>query len=163
MMMAERDPIAGAERTPTVAGGCQCGAVRYALYAEPGGANICHCRMCQKAFGNFFAPFTGVGVGEFAWTRGEPAIFKSSELVERGFCRDCGTPLTFRYLDRDRITVTVGSLDEPAAAAIEMEYGVESRLPAFEKLHTLPGAASDEGETPERLAKLASRQHPDHD
>jgi hypothetical protein len=151
------------QRTATKTGGCQCGAVRYALSAEPTHGSICHCRMCQKASGNFFAALTGVKVEELTWTRGEPAIFKSSELVERGFCRDCGTPLTFRYLDQDRITVTVGSLDEPASAAIEMQYGVESRLPAFEKLHTLPGAASDEGETPERLAKLKSRQHPDHD
>ena len=37
-------------------GGCQCGAVRYALLEEPTGAHICHCRMCQKAFGSFFAP-----------------------------------------------------------------------------------------------------------
>jgi hypothetical protein len=151
------------QRTATMTGGCQCGAVRYALSAEPTDGSICHCRMCQKASGNFFAPLTGVKVAELTWTRGEPAIFKSSELVERGFCRDCGTPLSFRYLDRDRIMVMVGSLDEPARVAIEMQYGVETRLPAFEKLHTLPGAASDEGETPERLAKLASRQHPDHD
>jgi hypothetical protein len=150
-------------RTTTMTGGCQCGAVRYALSAEPTDGSICHCRMCQKASGNFFAPLTGVKVEELTWTRGRPAIFKSSELVERGFCRDCGTPLTFRYLDRDRISLMVGSLDEPTAAAIGMQYGIESRLPAFETLHTLQGATSDEGETPERLAKLKSRQHPDHD
>ena len=34
------------QRTPTMTGGCQCGAVRYALLSEPTGANICHCRMC---------------------------------------------------------------------------------------------------------------------
>jgi hypothetical protein len=159
-MMAERDPIAGAERTPTVAGGCQCGAVRYALYAEPGGANICHCRMCQKAFGNFFAPFTGVRVGEFAWTRGAPAIYKSSELVERGFCRDCGTPLSFRYLDVDRIGITVGSLDDPARVTIAKQIGIESRLPAFATLHLVPEFETRTFE-PERAAKLKSRQHPD--
>ncbi len=37
-------------------GGCQCGAVRYALYAEPYDTHICHCRMSQKAFGAFYAP-----------------------------------------------------------------------------------------------------------
>ena len=42
-------------REPVHTGGCQCGAVRYALYAEPTNPHVCHCRMCQKAFGNVFA------------------------------------------------------------------------------------------------------------
>ena len=33
-------------RQPTLTGGCQCGGVRYALYAEPE-ADLCHCRMCH--------------------------------------------------------------------------------------------------------------------
>ena len=37
-------------------GGCQCGAVRYCLHEPPADPHICHCRMCQKAFGSFFAP-----------------------------------------------------------------------------------------------------------
>ena len=36
-------------------GGCQCGAVRYALLAAPSEPHLCHCRMCQKAFGSYFA------------------------------------------------------------------------------------------------------------
>ena len=58
------------ERLPVLTGGCQCGAVRYALYAMPERASICHCRMCQKQFGSYFGPFTSVAPGEFAWTRG---------------------------------------------------------------------------------------------
>ena len=65
-------------------GGCQCGAVRYALYAEPTGASICHCRMCQKAFGGFFGPL--VTANELTWTLGAPAHFASSNKVRRGFC-----------------------------------------------------------------------------
>ena len=152
-----------APRTPTLTGGCQCGAVRYALYAEPTGTSICHCRMCQKAFGNYFAPLTDVRLRDFAWTRGNPGVFKSSEAVERGFCRDCGTPLSFRYVERDRIAVSVGSLDDPAHVQPELQYGVESRLPAFATLAALPGKTTAEDAPPEWVAKLASRQHPDHD
>ena len=47
-------------RNSHITGGCQCGAVRYALHEEPTGAHICHCRMCKKAFGSFFVPLVGV-------------------------------------------------------------------------------------------------------
>ena len=85
-------------------GGCQCGAVRYALHADPDGASICHCRMCQKATGGYFGAAAGVTKANLTWTRGTPASFRSSELIERDFCAKCGTPLTFRYLDRDRVS-----------------------------------------------------------
>jgi hypothetical protein len=119
--------------------------------------------MCQKASGNLFAAFASVKCEDMTWTRGTPAIFKSSELVERGFCRDCGTPLSFRYVDTARIALTIGSFDSPADIPITQQYGIESRLPAFETLHGLPGRATDDVESPKRLARLASRQHPDHD
>ena len=115
-------------REPVFTGGCQCGAVRYALYSVPTEPSICHCRMCQKAFGNYFAALAGVPMADLAWTRGRPGTFDSSELVERGFCRDCGTPLFFRYRNRDRISVSIGSLDEPGAR--EADDAVRDREPA---------------------------------
>ena len=150
-------------RQPIHTGGCQCGAVRYALYSEPREPSICHCRMCQKAFGNYFASLAGVPLKFFAWTKGEPGVFTSSELVERGFCRDCGTPLFFRYTKTDRISVAIGSLDEPGRVKPVKQYGVESRLPAFFALAELPGETTEDSTPAEWLPGLASRQHPDHD
>jgi hypothetical protein len=152
-----------ARADPVMTGGCQCGAVRYALMSEPTHASICHCRMCQKAFGNYFAALTGVPPADLVWTKGEASTFRSSEAAERGFCRGCGTPLTFRYVARDRICVSIGSLDEPGRVTPEIQYGLESRLPSFEMLHTLPGQRTDDYATPAELAKMKSRQHPDCD
>ena len=87
------------EREVRITGGCQCGAVRYALHETPSHPHICHCRMCQKAFGSFFAPLTGVPRKQFELTRGSLSTFKSSDQVERGFCKNCGTPLTFAYVE----------------------------------------------------------------
>ena len=145
------------ERTPALTGGCQCGAVRYALYSVPTEPSICHCRMCQKAFGNYFAALAGVPMADLAWTRGRPGTFDSSELVERGFCRDCGTPLFFRYRNRDRISVSIGSLDEPDRVAPLAQYGMEAKSPHFDGLHRLAGEAATE------TYANTSRQHPDHD
>ena len=75
---------------PVLTGGCQCGAVRYALYAMPERTSLCHCRMCQKAVGQPFAAYTCVPADKFAWTRGKPPTFRSSTAAERHFCPACG-------------------------------------------------------------------------
>jgi hypothetical protein len=149
-----------------ITGGCQCGAIRYALHAEPTGASICHCRMCQKAFGSYFAPLAGVPLADFEVTRGTIAWFRSSDEVERGFCRDCGTPLIFHYVGSERrISVALGSLDDPAAIRPAEQYGIESRLPWFADLPALPGDKTTEEEDPSLTAAIAAtnHQHPDHD
>jgi hypothetical protein len=143
-------------------GGCQCGAVRYRLDSEPTGANICHCRMCQKASGSPFMAFTGVPIKQLVWTRGAPRTFASSAIVERGFCAECGTPLTYRMLERDRISVTIGSLDKPAAVAPEVQFGIESKLPWVDGALALPTRMISDWLKIDAAA-LASRQHPDRE
>jgi hypothetical protein len=110
-------------------GGCQCGAVRYALYVAPQRSHVCHCRMCQRATGGLFAALAGAPKPDFAWTKGEAGIFASSNLAARAYCRDCGTPLSFAYNRPDaHFYVTIGSLDDPEAAPIERQYGIEGRF-----------------------------------
>ena len=149
----------------TWSGGCQCGAVRYRFTEKPSGAHICHCRMCQKAFGAFYAPLVGGPRTAFAVTRGEIALFRSSDQVERGFCRDCGTPLTFAYSDGDWVSVSIGSIDDPSAFPPVDQHGVESRIYWVNGLGHLPDRLSTEDEAPETAADIASsnHQHPDHD
>jgi hypothetical protein len=149
---------------PVLIGGCQCGAVRYALGAMPEGTSICHCRMCQKAVGGPFAVYAPVRRQDFAWTRGTPPAFRSSTAAERHFCPACGTPLTFRYFHKDWIDVSIGSLDQPERVTPERHFCIESRLPwangAF--LDALARAPADP-DPAEPVRSLASFQHPDHD
>jgi hypothetical protein len=146
-------------RQPLHTGGCQCGAVRYALYADPTNPHVCHCRMCQKAFGNYFAPLAGVPPSDFAWVRGTPGVFKSSEAAERGFCRDCGTPLFFRYVGRNRISISLGSLDHPLRVPPAKQYGIESRVPFVATLANLPATRTEDEVAAQDLVRLKSRQY----
>lgn len=151
------------ERQRVMTGGCQCGAVRYAFYAEPIRTSVCFCRMCQKALGSYEAPFTSVGLGDFAWTRGTPGSFHSSADVERHFCRDCGTPLSYRNHTAQHISLTVGSLDEPHRVRPQRQFVPEARPAFFGEIPTLPEVATASWMTPEVAKGVASRQHPDHD
>ena len=116
------------DKTASLTGGCLCGAVRYELTAPPPGASYCHCRMCQKATGGPFAVFADLKADTFRVTQGTLAVHPSSRVAERGFCADCGSPLTFRYLDSQWISVTIGSLDDPDAVPPTEHAGIESQL-----------------------------------
>ena len=63
-------------KAPRLTGGCQCGAVRYQLHSSPTKPHLCHCRMCQKAFGSYFAALALVPDGDLEWTRGRPKIYR---------------------------------------------------------------------------------------
>jgi hypothetical protein len=150
--------------TVMLTGGCQCGAVRYALTAMPEGAHLCHCRMCQKAVGGPFAALAPVRLADFAWTRGTPAKFDSSSVAYRHYCAACGTPLSFGYHGTALINVTIGSLDTPGRVPPVQQYGPESRVSWYDQavLDRLPTQAAEvtiEG----RRVSVLSYQHPDHE
>lgn len=149
----------------TWSGGCQCGAVRYRFTRKPAGAHVCHCRMCQKAFGAFYAPFVSGPLSTFELTRGELATFRSSGRTERGFCRLCGTPLSVWDDGGDAIWISIGSLDHPEAFPPERQLAPDSRMPYVDGIGGLPYAAPLEERDPEAAAYIRAtiRQHPDHD
>jgi hypothetical protein len=149
----------------THTGGCQCGAIRYRIEGGLEYPHLCHCRMCQKAAGNYFMPL-GFAPGKMLTiTRGEPGWFQSSDPVRRGFCRDCGTPLFFDTLQSDGIAVTLGSLDDPAAFPPVANDGMETRVSFHAALDGLPAKSVDRDDLPGGLESIASsnHQHPDHD
>lgn len=148
--------------TPFYTGGCQCGAVRFHVEGALGDASVCHCRMCQKASGNFYLPLVSVGDAKLTWTRGEPKRFRSSNAALRGFCGECGTPLT--YEAPDGLALTIAAFDDPAEIAPRIQWGIEAKLPYVDTIHTLPGEDTmADQEAASFLAGLVSYQHPDHD
>ena len=148
-------------RKPVAAGGCQCGAVRYAFYAPLENAHVCHCRMCQRATGGVFAALAGGSPANFSWTRGTPSFFASSNLARRGYCAACGTPLSFQYDTASaRIYTTIGSLDHPEDVNVIKQFGIESRLPWVKFCEEVPGESTGEAaQAQEFLAGMQKNQH----
>ncbi len=142
-----------------LSGGCQCGAVRFRA-ARLGRASICHCRMCQKAFGGFFGPL--VTVHDLQWTRGQPKYFASSNKVRRGFCADCGTPLSYEYGGPPEIAI--GAFDNPEVAAPVIQVNPADKLSFFDGICSLPvRPPAEQPEAEAFKASIVSFQHPDHD
>ena len=141
-------------------GGCQCGAVRFSA-KRLGRASICHCRMCQKAFGSFFGPLvTTFGV---EWMRGAPSWFQSSNKVRRGFCNQCGTPLAYDF-GASAIELAIGAFDNPECAAPVIQVNLTDKVNFFDGLTNLPARhAGDNPKADEFLVGIMSYQHPDQD
>ena len=150
-------------KSDTCSGGCQCGAVRYRIRLPFRSAGVCHCRMCQKAFGNWGAALVSVPEANLTWTRGKPALFRSSPIVERGFCGDCGTPLLMKEDGDPNYEIAIGTLDDPELAPPTSQVGIESELSWFAGIAHLPRHSTAEDRTPEDLLRLRSLQHPDYD
>ncbi len=144
-------------------GGCQCGAVRFRVTGELGRPSICHCRMCQKAFGAPYGALVSVRIADLVWTRGERKRFASSNKVERGFCGDCGTPLTFEWSPKV-IDLAIAAFDDPAPTAPVVQMAVESAVPWAAGVADLPRKSAEEDvQMQAHYASIVSRQHPDHD
>jgi hypothetical protein len=149
-----------------MSGGCQCGAVRFHATELRTNPHVCYCRMCQKATGNLGAALVGVRDEHLTWTRGAPSTFKSSDHVERGFCKDCGTPLFYHYVGGPHHSMTIGSFDEPHRIPILYEMGLEGKHPALSPIASAEQCGTTEqNDGAENVARIASsnRQHPDHD
>lgn len=142
-------------------GGCQCGAVRFRA-ERLGRPTICHCRMCQKAFGGFFGPLvTAHGV---TWTRAEPNWFWSSDKARRGFCGACGTPLAYHVPDEQDVELSIGAFDDPSVAAPVLQVNPKDKLSFFDELTHIPVRSPRDSVQQDKFnASVRNFQHPDHD
>ena len=106
-------------------GGCMCGRVRYRAEINDDKAYLCHCRMCQRASGGVSIPFKNLPKNAVRWER-EPDYYASSPIARRGYCRECGTSLSFEFPDSENVDVTIGSFDEPGRFRPKHHFGAES-------------------------------------
>ena len=139
------------DQTETWTGGCLCGAVTYESTGSPVKENCgyCHCRMCQKAYGNGFTAFICFPAESFRITRGEPTIYRSSNVGERGFCARCGSPVIMLYTSLpDKVWVYVGTMDRAGDMEPYMtgHVCIEGEIPWLTIHDDLPRERSDEVE-----------------
>jgi hypothetical protein len=109
-------------------GGCLCGAVRYEATVSESENWYCHCGMCQKATGSVVSTSAIIKKTELRILKGAAKYYQSSGSIERGFCANCGSPMFFRPIKEDWISILSGTLDDPEVAPPEGHYGIESKI-----------------------------------
>lgn len=134
-----------------LAGGCECGAVRYRLLGQPEAVNCCHCRDCQRITGSAFAINAQVATDAMELTSGAPKVTslnRPDQGTTRAWrCPECETLL---YADHPLVGddwrfLRVGTLDRAEALVPTAHFFVRSKhpwvvIPAdLPRYDTLPG------------------------
>lgn len=130
---AEKGADMSQDRIQTFAGGCLCGAVRYAATAPLRLVVVCHCGQCRKWHGGP-ASYTAVDDARFQVTSGGDALawFDSSAKARRGFCRRCGSSLFWKAHGRDYIAIAAGTLDGPTGLKTAKHLHVEDKADFYD-------------------------------
>jgi len=120
-------------------GGCECGALRYRVTGDPYDSGYCHCRICQRTSGAPLQAFARVYADQFAYTKGKPVVFHSSEWGQREFCAACGSQLLYRGREAPHdVAFNTPTLDNPALFPPRQHVWYDSHLDWFEVKDELP-------------------------
>ena len=118
-------------------GGCLCGAVRYESTVEPQIVAHCHCVDCRKSSGtghctHLMIPEDGLEVvGEL---RFYDRAADSGNVVSRGFCPNCGSPVYSTNSGMPGVVFPrASSLDDPEIAKPTVTV-YASRAPSWDHM-----------------------------
>ena len=106
-------------------GRCLCGAVRISVSSPREMVEICHCDMCRRWGGAFYAALeceSFVIEGEHAVT-----TYRSSEWAERAFCGTCGCNVWWRFLPTGNRSFHAGLFADADGFAVGKEIFTDER------------------------------------
>jgi hypothetical protein len=119
-------------------GSCLCGAVSFEVEGDLPGPDACHCGICRKHSGHYFAstdlPRSAVtihGADNVGW-------YATSEKVRRGFCRTCGSTLFWDPIFRDFIAIAMGAFDKPTGTRLAKHIFVADKGDYYDISDGLP-------------------------
>ena len=117
------------------AGGCLCGAVRYAVSGEPVRIAQCHCDDCRRATGSTFATNVFVRKEDLTILQGTTKSYShaadSGNTMTKEFCPECGSQLFGWSSGGAGVrSVKVGSIDDAGFVQPQSRFSFPGRCPA---------------------------------
>ncbi|MFC7048995.1 GFA family protein [Emcibacter nanhaiensis] len=115
---------------------CLCGAIEIEASGPHRHVEYCHCKWCQRSSGSAFIPWITFPKEQVRVRRGELAFYHSSPEWKRGFCRDCGSTLSFHT--PETFDLTLGVMDDPEPFRAERHIWTKSRISHVKLIDDLP-------------------------
>lgn len=111
--------------TRPLKGHCLCGAVHITVINAERDLDVCHCEMCQRWGGAFYA---GLQADEFEIEgEGNVSVYKSSNWAERAFCKTCGSNLWFCFIPTGNRTFLAGLFSLPEGFGIKHQIFIDQK------------------------------------
>ena len=124
-------------------GRCLCGAIAFEFAGEPNWIVHCHCESCRLATSSPMTTWVSVPVQALRFTKGKPHYFNSSAKARRGFCRSCGSPMTYENAGLpDEVHVYAASLQPGFPVEPSRHVFVEEQVDWLEIHDDLPRFAT---------------------
>lgn len=119
-------------------GRCLCGSVSWTAKSPILWAALCHCEDCRRAASSDYVSWFGVERPSVVWS-GPRRTYRSSQRVERSFCEDCGSPLSFETeIFPDETHLYAATLTDPTLYQPTAHIFWSERLPWIEEKDALP-------------------------
>jgi len=117
-----------------IAGGCQCGTIRYEFTGEPVQQVACHCTECQHQSGSAFGMTLVVNADDFRITQGKLKHYHSTSTTGRqelgAFCPECGNRIYHQpEWRKGRISIKPGTLDDTSWLKPHVHLWTRSKQP----------------------------------
>jgi hypothetical protein len=120
-------------------GHCLCGNIRFEVDMPVLSCVACHCESCRRQCSAPMTVYIGVADGSWRWIKGRPRVFNSSPGVARGFCADCGTPLSFRSEKMSGVMhLYAAAMEDPGAFVPTLHVAIGEKLPWLQLADGLP-------------------------
>ena len=113
----------------TCRGRCLCKDVRFEIELPILACVNCHCESCRRQCSAPMTTYIGVPDGQWRWGSKAPKVFNSSAGVERTFCENCGTPLSFRSEKLSGVMhFYLAAMEDPEQFEPELHVAHEEKL-----------------------------------
>ena len=122
----------------TKTGKCFCGNISFKTVGDPLWVAHCHCNSCRRNTGAPVTTFVGFNKQQVSFD-GERAFYASSPGVRRGFCAQCGTPMTYEstHVD-DEVHFYISVMDDPESFVPERHVFHAEHIAWLELYDELP-------------------------
>jgi len=118
-----------------------CGAVRYETQGGPSRVLHCHCQSCRSHTGAPMATLAVFKADQVHFSGNDRKVYQSAPRVERAFCANCGTSLTWETVLGDEgqlCALHISTCDNPNALTPTGHTFYPERISWFEVADDLP-------------------------